>query len=241
MRQRNRQAGHGEFGGGAADVDVVRLNMFGKAQVGGGVFVGGVEQGRVGQGGEPCQAGVEPFGTAAGEDAAAAGGKQGVAGKNVSAAVKEIAQMAGGMAGGVPDFGGEALPDNQAAFSDGIGGGGNVAAAADAAIGKGGQQLGNAGGVVAVGMGDPDVIERQAAGGEIFEYGFGCAGVDADDAAAAGNQPDVVVAASAWRTAARSSSTVSTNSSSSACSVLSALILTARYRCIFSSQKPGAV
>ena len=102
--------------------------------------------------------------------------------------------MAGGVAGSVPDFGVQALPGNQAAFANGIGGGGNVAAAADAALGKGGQQFGDAGGVVAVGMGDPDVIERQAAGGEIFEYRFGGAGVDADGAAAAGDEPDIVVA-----------------------------------------------
>ncbi len=66
------------------NVGVVRLDMGGKIQVGGGVFVRRVEQGVFRQAVEALEAVVKLF-DCAGEHASAACGKQGVAAENVYA------------------------------------------------------------------------------------------------------------------------------------------------------------
>ena len=129
------------------------------------------------------------------EDAAAAGGKEGVAAKEMGlpACLQQVAEVGLGVAGGVPNFH-LALPERPAAaFAYGVGGVGDVVVGVNAAVGELADELGQAGGVVGVVVGNPDLAQRQAVGFQVAYYGGGIAGVDADGFVALLEQPDVVV------------------------------------------------
>ena len=71
-------------GQGRLNVGVVRLNMQGKAQIGGGIFVGWIKQRFFGQLVESVKTVVKLL-DCAGKYAAATGGEQGIAAENVKA------------------------------------------------------------------------------------------------------------------------------------------------------------